>query len=142
VIHTVAEAESFLKELQAEQDAHEGINWAVTLGGQDIVLGIFSLHHWDPYHRHAEAGYGLAQASWGQGIASEALRAIVQFGFEEMNLHRIYARTIADNHGSVRLLERLGFRREGTQREHSWEDDGTFHDSAIYGMLAREFRTG
>jgi [ribosomal protein S5]-alanine N-acetyltransferase len=142
VIHTVAEAESFLKDLQAEYDAKEGINWAVTLGGQNTVFGIFSLHHWNQYHRHAEAGYGLAQAYWGQGIGSEALRAIVQFGFEKLNLNRIYARTISDNHESVRLLERLGFRREGTQREHSWEDDGTFHDSAIYGILAREFRTG
>lgn len=142
VIHTVAEAESFVTELQAEYHEHRGINWAVTLGAQDIVIGIFSLHYWDQYHHRAEAGYGLAHAHWRQGIGSEALQAIVQFGFEHMDLHRIYARTISDNHESVRLLERLGFRREGTQREHSWEDDGTFHDSAIYGLLAREFPTG
>jgi ribosomal-protein-alanine N-acetyltransferase len=58
-----------------------------------------------------------------------------------MNLHRIYAATIADNHESVRLLERVGFMREGTSRESSWEDDGTFHDSAMYGLLRREFST-
>jgi [ribosomal protein S5]-alanine N-acetyltransferase len=52
-----------------------------------------------------------------------------------MNLHRIQAHTIADNHRSVRLLERLGFRREGTLREFSMEDDLSFHDSAIYGLL-------
>ena len=142
VIHTVAESESFVTELQAEYYAHEGVNWAVTLGRQDIVLGIFSLHHWDQYHRRAEAGYGLAHAYWHQGIGSEALQSIVQFGFEQLDLNRIYARTISDNHESVRLLERLGFRREGTQREHSWEDDATFHDSAIYGLLALEFPTG
>jgi ribosomal-protein-alanine N-acetyltransferase len=142
VIHTLTEAESFVAQLQAEYDAHQGINWAVTRSGQDLVLGIFSLHHWDPYHRRAEAGYGMAHAYWGQGIGSEALRAIVQFGFEQLNLNRIYAGTISDNHESVRLLERLGFRREGTQREHSWEDDGTFHDSAMYGLLARELPAG
>ncbi len=64
---------------------------------------------------------------------------MLRYGFETLNLNRIYARTIADNHKSVRTLERNGFQREGTQRKHSWEDDGTFHDSAIYGLLADEF---
>ena len=140
VIHTEAEAQVFMEELQAEYNNREGISWAVTLKERDVVLGAFGFHYWDSYHRRAEAGYGIARAYWGQRIATEALRAIVQFGFEQLNLHRIYARTIADNHESVRLLERFGFQREGTQREHSWEDDGTFHDSAIYGLLAHEFK--
>ena len=140
VIHTEAEAQVFMEELQAEYNNHEGISWAVALKERDVVLGAFGFHHWDSYHRRAEAGYGIARAYWGQRIATEALRAMVQFGFDQLNLHRIYARTIADNHESVRLLERFGFQREGTQREHSWEDDGTFHDSAIYGLLAHEFK--
>lgn len=49
------------------------------------------------------------------------------------------AETIADNHESVRMLERLGFQREGTRRSYSWEDDGTFHAGAIYGLLRDEF---
>jgi ribosomal-protein-alanine N-acetyltransferase len=48
------------------------------------------------------------------------------------------ART-TNNHESVRLLERIGFQHEGTQRNHSWEDEGAFYDSAIYGLLAHEF---
>ena len=139
IIHTEAQAQSFIDELHAEYNAREGICWALTLSGQDVVVGAFALHHWNQYHRRAEAGYGLAHAYWGQGIGSEALRAILRFGFEQLNLNRIYARTIADNHESVRLLERLGFQREGTMRKHSWEDDGTFHDSAIYGLLGQEF---
>ncbi len=139
IIHSEVEAQEFINELHSEYNNQEGISWAVTLKKQDVVIGTFGLHHWDQYHRRAEAGYGLARAYWGQGIGSEALRAIVRFGFDQMNLNRIYARTIADNHESVRLLERIGFQLEGTQREHSCEDDGTFHDSAIYGLLAREF---
>lgn len=139
VIHTMAEAQAFIEELHDEYRARHGINWAVTLPDTDVVVGIFSLHHWDQYHRRAEAGYGLAYIYWGQGFGSEALQAIVRFGFEQLTLHRIYARTIADNHESVRLLERLGFLREGTLRKHSWEDDDTFHDSVIYGLLREEF---
>ena len=139
VIHSEAEALAFIDELHAEYHNQEGISWAVSLKKQDVVIGAFGLHHWNQYHRQAEAGYGLAGAYWGRGMGYEALRAIVQFGFDQMDLNRIYARTIADNHRSVKLLERLGFQHEGTQRKHSWEDDGTFHDSAIYGMLAQEF---
>ena len=139
VIHTEGEAREFMDELQAEFNSQQGISWAVTTKQQDHVIGAFGLHHWDHYHRRAEVGYGLAHAYWGQGFGSEALRAIVRFGFEKLNLNRIYARTIADNYESVQLLERLGFQREGTQRKHSWEDDGSFHDSAIYGLLSHEF---
>ena len=139
IIHTKVEAQTFIDELHEEYRAREGISWAVTRSDLGVVVGIFGLYHWSRHHRRAEAGYGLAHAYWGQGIASEALRAILRFGFEQFNLNRIYAQTIADNHESVRLLERLGFRREGTFHKHSWEDDGTFHDSAMYGLLREEF---
>ena len=141
VFQDVIEAQGLIEELQAEYQKKEGISWGVTLTSSDKVIGLFGIHHWSKYHRRAETGYDLARAYWGQGIASEALRAIIPFGFEQMNLHRIYANTIADNHESVRLLERLGFTREGTKRESSWEDDGTFHDSAMYGLLRREYNT-
>ena len=135
VFQSVAEVHSLIEELHAAFTAQNGLTWSVTFQKQDIVVGLFCLHHWDPYHRRAEVGYDLARAHWGQGIGSEALRAIVTFGFENLNLHRIYADTIADNHASVRLLEKLGFHHEGTKRQDSWEEDGTFHDSAMYGLL-------
>jgi ribosomal-protein-alanine N-acetyltransferase len=135
----VAEVQTLIEELRAEYAAQQGIVWAVTLTESDTAFGLFGLHDWNGYHRRAEVGYDLARAYWGQCIVSEALRAIIRFGFQKMNLNRIYAGTIADNHKSVRLLERLGFQREGTRRQHSWEEDGTFHDSAIYGLLRHEF---
>jgi ribosomal-protein-alanine N-acetyltransferase len=131
VIHTREEALTLIAELHEEYLAKKGVSWAVTLSEQDVVLGAFGLHYWNQYHRRAEVGYGIAHARWGQGIGSEALGAIVRFGFEQLNLNRIYARAIADNHESVRLLERFSFQREGTFRKHSWEEDGTFHDSAL-----------
>ena len=138
-ISTIEEAVEQISEAVDEYLSGEGITWAVTMRGEDKTLGDFALHEWSRNHRRALVGYDLARAYWGQGIATEALRAILEFGFTEMNLHRIWTSTIADNHESVRLLERLGFTREGTRREHSWEDDGRFHDSAIYGLLRREY---
>jgi ribosomal-protein-alanine N-acetyltransferase len=68
-----------------------------------------------------EFGYEMADPRWGQGVVSEAAPAVIDHGFTAMSLHSIQAHTIADNHRSVRLLERLGFRLEGTLREHSLE---------------------
>lgn len=138
VYQSVEEAEACIKRAHEEYATEAGITWAVTLRDSAIVVGMFSFHHWSKRHRRAEVGYDLGRAYWGQGIASEALRAIIRFGFERMNLNYIYAGTIADNHESVRLLERLGFQREGTRRQFSWEDDGQFHDSAMYGLLQDE----
>jgi [ribosomal protein S5]-alanine N-acetyltransferase len=138
-IHTLQEATDFIKEMRQACANQEQLMWAVTLKGNNTVIGLVSLQFWkhrgDQYHRRAEVGYGIARAIWGRGIGSEAVRAIVYYGFAQLNLNRIYAWTIADNYGSIRLLEKLGFVREGTQRQHSLEDDGRFHDSAIYGLI-------
>ncbi len=140
VYESVTEAETSIKETLAAYKAKEYIGWAVTFKNSDTVLGGFGIYWWSRRHRRAEVGYDLARVYWGQGIASEALRAVLQFGFEQMNLNHIYAGTIADNHESVRLLERAGFHRDGLRRKWSWEDDGTFHDGALYSLLQDEFR--
>ena len=141
-IHSLEEAVAFIQEMRELSRSEQQQVWAITRA-DDRVIGLVSLqqfdHHGDRYHRRAEVGYGIARAWWGQGLASEAVRAALAFGFEVMELNRIFARTIADNHESVRLLERLGFTREGTQRQHSLEDDRLFHDSAVYGLLRIEW---
>jgi [ribosomal protein S5]-alanine N-acetyltransferase len=141
-IQHMSEAHTLLEQWRAEYDARTNLMWAVALRESDFVVGLVEFHHWDRYHHKAEIGYSLARQRWGQGIASEALKAMLHFGIESMELHRIEANTIADNVESVRLLERLGFQREGTRRESSREDDGTYHDSALYGLLRREFIPG
>ncbi|HMP41963.1 MAG TPA: GNAT family N-acetyltransferase [Roseiflexaceae bacterium] len=143
-IHSLAEAEAFIGQMQAACARGEQQLWGITLRPADSVIGLVSLQQWnhsgDSYHRRAEIGYGIAHAHWGYGIGGEAVRAVLHYAFEVRRLNRIYARTIADNHESVRMLKRLGFVREGTQRQHSWEDDGTFHDSAMYGMIHSDWQ--
>ena len=139
VFANVAEAEELIRELHQEFAAERGVSWAVCLKPLGRVIGLFGFHGWDRFHRRAGIGYDMARDCWGQGYASEALGAMLGFGFAAMDLNRVEAETIADNHESVRMLERLGFQREGTRRSYSWEDDGTFHAGAIYGVLRDEF---
>ena len=115
------------------------LEWGVTMpGGSDTVLGIMGYANWSQVHRRAEIGYCLRRDHWRRGIAEEALRTIIQFGFQSMNLNRIHACPWVENIASVRLLEKLGFQREGVLRDEYWED-GAFHDEALYAILRSEY---
>ncbi|MFI5912403.1 GNAT family N-acetyltransferase [Dactylosporangium sp. NPDC051541] len=138
-LRTLAETEAFIEYLLAEAGADLRRHFALEAGGS--VIGLMGLHSWQPRHQQAELGYDLAKEHWGRGYAAEAGRAILRFGFTAMRLHRIHARTIADNARSVHLLRSLGFTLEGTLRECSLEDDGRFHDSAVFGLLRSEWAT-
>ena len=94
----------------------------------------------------ADRDQGQASVGWllgcqyrGQGLATEAVRALVTFGFESMGLHRIYARTGSRNTRSWRLMERIGMRREAHLRK-SHKVKGEWDDEFIYAILADEWR--
>src|SRR3954454_12228556 len=107
--------------------------WALSLRAPTRVVGSVSVFDWDRYHRRALIGYDLAKDQWGKGLAQEALHEVLRFAFDEMMLNRIEIWTAAENERSVRLARRLGFNRDGTLRRRILEDDGQFHDCAIFG---------
>lgn len=119
----------------------EGTNyptWAITeLGGDDRALG------WVVFIPRREGvreiGYILRREAWGKGHAREAVAAVIDYGFEALGLRRIFADADPDNEGSNRLLEALGFVREGRLRAE-WETHIGVRDSLIWGLLAEEWR--
>jgi [ribosomal protein S5]-alanine N-acetyltransferase len=92
-------------------------------------------------HQQAELGYWLGPQHWGQGYATEAAREMLRYGFEELCLHRIFASHFKQNSASGHILQKLGMRYEGCQREHicKW---GRFVDSELYGILRQEWENG
>jgi [ribosomal protein S5]-alanine N-acetyltransferase len=118
-MQAVAEAADLITQLQQGYNEQRSITWGITLRDENRVLGLCSIHQWDRYHKRAEIGYDLAQSHWGLGIGTDAVGAIMQFGFEQLQLHRIEAYTIIDNFASVRLLEKLGLQLDGVRREYS-----------------------
>jgi ribosomal-protein-alanine N-acetyltransferase len=88
-------------------------------------------------HSHAELGYWLGVLYWGQGYATEAAREMLRYGFQELQLHRIFASHFAHNPASGRVLRKIGMRYEGCQRQHLRKWD-RFVDSELYGLVRNE----
>lgn len=112
--------------------------WAIT-ADDDIALGWVILIDGKPAVK--EIGYILHRDQWRSGIAREAVGRVIEYGFTELELRRIFADTDPENTGSIGLLERLGFQREGHLRSE-WETHIGVRDSLIFGLLQSEWRTG
>ncbi|RZK29751.1 MAG: N-acetyltransferase [Hymenobacter sp.] len=91
-----------------------------------------------PHFSRAEAGYWLGQAYWNLGLASEALEALLRFGFEELGLNKIYATHIASNVASGRVMLKNGMVQEGELAQHTKRDD-RYHDLWQYRLLRAEY---
>lgn len=137
----LADKEAASKYLRA---IYEGVRdqrlfqWAIADKATDIMMGTCTLTAWDRRNQHAEIGFILAREQWGRGLATEAVRRVLSFGFGEMGLHRVEADVHPDNAASLALLGRIGFRREGYLRER-WCTFGEWEDSVILGLLSAEF---
>ena len=85
-----------------------------------------------------ELGYSAARAQWGKGITTEAVRAVIEYGFAEMRLDKVFARADERNKASIRVMEKVGMTYEGTLRAHRIVR-GERVDDVCYGLLRAEF---
>ena len=133
-MQSIEEARRKIEAIGAAFRAREGIRWGITSKGDDRLIG--SCGHWRLMKQHfrSEIGYELAPEHWGQGLMTEAIGAIVRFGFERMGLHSIEAQIDPDNLASRKVLEKLGFVQEGYFREN-YCLDGQFTDTAVFSLL-------
>jgi [ribosomal protein S5]-alanine N-acetyltransferase len=116
-----------------------GLRWGIAQrANPDVLLGTCGFNAWFQSSQRAIVGYDLVRSHWRRGIISEALTAILHFGFEQMSLNRVEALTFVDNVPSQRLLEKLEFQREGVLREYEYLQ-GRFIDMAMYSLLHHEF---
>ncbi|MDO8179522.1 MAG: GNAT family protein [Undibacterium sp.] len=119
---------------------NESLGLGIVDSQTDELIGTCSLFHLDEQSRRAEIGYGIASASWGKGYMHEALTALINYGFDALNLHRMEADTDPRNTASRRCLERLGFVNEGLLRER-WIVNNEICDTSFYGLLRSDWQT-
>jgi ribosomal-protein-alanine N-acetyltransferase len=92
-------------------------------------------------HRRADIGYVVRRDRWGEGFATEAARVLVDFGFRDLDLYRIWATAHPDNPASSRVLEKIGMEYEGRIRGHMFVK-GAWRDSLAYSILRPDWTRG
>jgi ribosomal-protein-alanine N-acetyltransferase len=112
--------------------------WGVLHKADGKLIGTCGFHRWDTRRHHAEIGYDLSPNYWGKGLMVEAVRAALNYGFGRLALNRVEALVYVRNPQSARVLEKLGFTREGVLREYFYLNQ-QYYDHAIYSLLRREW---
>ncbi|MET3699643.1 ribosomal-protein-alanine N-acetyltransferase [Bacillus oleivorans] len=135
---TVDDALSEISWYETIQNSKTGIRWGITLKGEGEVIGSCGFHNTVSQHYRAEIGFELSKEYWGKGIASEAIKAMISFGFEQINLNRIEALIEQQNFPSQKLVEKQGFIREGLLRSYEFTR-GKFDDLYMYSLLKKDF---
>ncbi|WP_254185305.1 GNAT family N-acetyltransferase [Nocardioides panacis] len=134
-----ARADRFLVACRQMAEDGSGARLALDRVSDATFLGWCSLTRWNPDYHSAAMGYCLEEAAWGHGYATEAARAVLQWAFDTLDLNRVQAEADTRNAASARVLEKLGFVREGTLREDCVVN-GDVSDSWVYGLLRRQWQ--
>ncbi len=109
-LSTMLEAEQLIEDAQAVFKRKEGIRWVITLKEEDFYVGSVGMWRLDKLWTKAEIGYELSSKHWGKGIMTEALSAVLNFGFDRAKISIIEANVDIENLRSGHVLEKLGFK--------------------------------
>lgn len=112
--------------------------WAIADKETNELIGALTFFSISGTHARAEVGYSLLSHLQGKGLGTEALSTALKYGFETLNLYRIEADVDPRNIGSIKLLEKLHFKREGLLRQR-WRVNGEVCDSVLLGLLKEDF---
>ena len=113
--------------------------FAIILKNEQRLIGNCGVRMQTPHAQIADIGYEIDRRYWGQGYATEAARALLAFGFNQLHLHRIWAYCIAENTASAHVLEKIGMVYEGLQRETEHMKN-RWWDTLHYAILEHEWR--
>lgn len=134
----LSDAEDFLAEVRNDLRQRRCLQWAIVESANDELIGTFAFFHWDRVAEKCEIGFALKPAYWGNGYMSEAVQAAIAFAFDHLNIRRVEADVDPRNLACAKLLEKLGFTKEGFLRER-WLVKTETQDSLFYGLLKKEW---
>ena len=124
-------------QMMIDQYEEGNLAWAITLKETQEFIGTIDFVMYNKAEKIAEIGYALSDRHWGKGYVSEATKALLDFGCNELHLVRIQARCFADNIGSERVMQKVGMTYEGTMRKAKFAK-GKHHDIKMYAILRED----
>jgi len=127
-------AEVWIASLREGVERGDAAAFAVTLAGDGSLVGGVRLQI-DPDHARGELGFWVARRFWGRGYATEAVGAVIDYGFSVLGLHRVHAIHFSRNPASGRVMEKCGMMHEGRLRQHvrKW---GVYEDVDVWGIVS------
>ena len=135
----LSHTEAYIDYLQERYAVGDYYDWAIVKKDEDRMIGTVGFTSIDTANNTAEIGYVLHPELWGKGIAAEAAREILRFGFEVLALSRISAVCMKENAASLRVMEKCGMRYEGTLHSAILAK-GERRDVCLSAVLREEFQ--
>ncbi len=136
-MQTSEQALRFIAEMFHRRTKRLGIRWVIVSKEGSGFVGSIGLNHIYAPAKRASVGYELHRSSWGQGYATEALAAVVEFAHQRLGLHRVEASVVPENAASLRVLQKAGFQREGVLRALGFFG-GAFQDLVVCSRLSTD----
>ena len=139
--YPAGEAQQYVSSQETEKRAGHGFTFAIERKPDTLFCGLVELRRIDREHSQGELSFWLGADFWGRGYMSEVVRAVVRYGFEHLDLNRLYAYHMVRNPACGKVLEKNGFKQEGLlrQRVRKW---GVFEDVALWAVLRQDWRQG
>lgn len=130
----LAEAQCLIERLNKSFDEGNGIRWAIELKEDETLIGTCGFHCWNKRHSRIEIGYELHKEHWRRGYIREAVGKIIEFAFENLDVHRIEAMIYPDNINSMKSLDGLGFEYEGLLKDYVYFRE-KHQDMKMYSLI-------
>ena len=132
-------AEFLARKLARHPEPRREFELAIVLKVEQKLVGGVGIRIKNAANREGDIGYVLGRQYWNRGIVTEAAKVMLDFGFGELGLHRIYATCDSDNRPSARVMEKLGMKYEGLMRQNMYVK-GCWRDTLLYAMLETDTR--
>jgi len=136
---TCQDSIDFVKFADEQFNSNISIIWGIEIKSEKKLIGSIDLRDWNAIHMCGEIGYVISKKYWNRGYVSEAVKAVIKFGFEVLLLNRIEAHCEEENIGSWRVMEKCGMKYEGTLREKVFIKK-RFRSMKMYSILKREWK--
>ena len=133
-----SDAEWFIKKSQKDIEEKKAYALGIVLKETNEVIGCIEAGSIDHTHEKSEVGYWLSKQHWGKGIMPEALDLLIDFAFNGLKLHRLYAFTFVENTASQKVLEKCGFTKEGRKKD-ACKKDGQYKDDFVFGLVVTDY---
>ena len=128
-----SDAKKWIKLQSQKRESGLGFDYAVVLKADNKLIGSVSIEI-DKKNQFGELGCWISKQCWGNGFATESLKRLTSFAFEDLGLHKVYAKCYKENIASLRAIQKCGLTFVGTLKEHSLKD-GKFHDCLLYELI-------